>query len=326
MGHVKRLFPYLLALGLIGPNAPAPFRHFSEFFAGERAISRALELLHYEGTSFDVRYNCLHNLLVPAGFLIALTCTMTTYKRGIIWWAPPCSTWVFMSRHSTGRSIDPSGSAANLNVQAQNYLVRRLVYLLTVCIKRGVFFVVEQPRSSIMWSHFAFRRFIRRWDALLDWATNQQGAWSLDSRKDTILFGYAPHLKSDRMNRMMTAEERKWMADGHTTHTTHYYTGDDGVKRSRGTNRLKKTQAYGLSFGCAHALAYNEIAPPTNREAPNDLDPVNTDDDSTPPPSLVDSEDSCLNDLKYDDPEYFCGSAPVAGALAKEHDVQLGMS
>lgn len=37
------------------------------------------------------------------GFLTAIVTILRLAINGIAWFAPPCSTWVWMSRHSTGR-------------------------------------------------------------------------------------------------------------------------------------------------------------------------------------------------------------------------------
>ena len=150
------------------------------------------------------------------------------------WFAPPCSTWVWMSRSSTGRAVTVTGDPGNENVQAQNILVRRLVHILTLLIKRGVYFVIEQPKSSVMFKHPAVQRFKERYADKIEEAGLQMGHWTLENRKDTTLWGWAPHLSSDRINRKMTRQERAWMADGQKVETTHYWT-QNGKKRSRGT-------------------------------------------------------------------------------------------
>ncbi len=40
------------------------------------------------------------------GFLAAVATILRVHMNGLVWLAPPCSTWVWMSRHSTGRSED----------------------------------------------------------------------------------------------------------------------------------------------------------------------------------------------------------------------------
>ena len=319
MGHITRLLPFLIALGFFssgaGPSLVAKHGYL-EFFSGDESISKGMRLYGYSGLSFDLRRCVDHNFLIPCGFLAALSACMRVRRGGLVWWAPPCSSWVFMSRSSTGRAVSVEGNPFNEAVQAQNILVRRLVHLLTLLIKRGVYFIVEQPRSSIMWKHPVFKRFLRRWSGLIEDAHPQLGAFSLESRKDTILKGYAPHLSSKRLQRKMSRQQRRWMEDGHKTQTTIYWKEDGGVKRSRGTKKLKSTQAYPLGLGCANAGAFFELSPPESLQEPHDLHPSDTDSDDT------DSDDSCFADLSSGDAEYFAGHASVARSLCTEKAVQ----
>ena len=317
MGHIARLVPFLIALGCLTLGwDPSYAKHgFLEFFAGNESISKGMRLYGYSGLSFDLRRCADHNFLTPCGFLSALAACMMVRRGGLVWWAPPCSSWVFMSRSSTGRAKSVEGNPDNESVQAQNILVRRLVYLLTLLIKRGFYFVVEQPRSSIIWEHPVFKRFLRRWSLLIDDADPQLGSFSLDSRKDTKLRGTAPHLSSGRMRRKMSRQQRRWMDDGHRAKTTVYWK-ENGVKKSRGTSVLKSTQAYPVALGCANAGAFFELSPPQSLQQPHGLHPSDTDSDDT------DSDDSCFADLRSGDAEHFVGKEAVARSLGNEKAVQ----
>jgi len=234
MGHIARMMPFLLALSLVGPVVPPAVHEFMEHFAGDAAVSQGMRLVGFSGVTFDLRISRLHDLLTPVGLLATLTACMKLRRRALAWFAPPCSTWVWMSRSSTGRAVTVTGDPANENVQAQNILVRRLVHILTLLIKRGVYFIIEQPKSSVMFNHPAVKRFKERYEDRIEEADLQMGHWTLENRKDTTLWGWAPHLSSDRINRKMTRQERAWMADGQKVQTTHYWT-QNGKKRSRGT-------------------------------------------------------------------------------------------
>jgi hypothetical protein len=62
------------------------------------------------------------------------------------------------------------GNAYSEDIKAQNALVARLVYLLVLALKRGVLFIVEQPKSSVMWQHPRMQHFIEYMgDALFIW-------------------------------------------------------------------------------------------------------------------------------------------------------------
>ena len=80
---------------------------FVELFAGDAAVSKGLRLFGYSGLSFDMRYSELHNFLTPSGYLAALAAIMPIHVGGVVWMAPPCSTWVWVSRHSTKRARVP---------------------------------------------------------------------------------------------------------------------------------------------------------------------------------------------------------------------------
>ena len=194
MGHVKRLLPFLVALSLIHPASEIPpvYLDYFEQFGGDAAVSRGLRLLGYYGATFDLRICSFHDFLVPAGFLATLRACMRLRRRGLAWFAPPCSTWVWMSRSSTGRAERVTGNPENENVQAQNMLVRRLLHLLTMLIKRGCYFVIEQPGSSVMFNHPAVEKFKKRWERYISQAKLQMGHWTLESQKDTILWGWVP--------------------------------------------------------------------------------------------------------------------------------------
>ena len=93
------------------------------------------------------------------------------------------------------------------------------------------------------------------------------------------------------------------MRDGGHAKATAVHFEKDGCKRSRGSEHLKSTQAYPFGFGCSHALAFAETSSSSHTEMPPalELDPDDTDD------SDLSSDDSCLADIRANDPEMFLG-------------------
>ena len=85
----------------------APTLSFIEVFAGDRAVTKAMKLFKYNGRSFDGRISMLHNFMSPVGYLALLKSILEVHRFGIVWLAPPCSTWVWISRHSCGRPPAP---------------------------------------------------------------------------------------------------------------------------------------------------------------------------------------------------------------------------
>ena len=90
-----------------------------------------------------MRYHPLHDILAPLGFLTLLAAVYQIKEGGILFVAPPCSTWVWVSSSSTGRRKgNYNGNAdANFKLKSQNRLISRLCHLLWLCLKRCVHYL-----------------------------------------------------------------------------------------------------------------------------------------------------------------------------------------
>ncbi|MCP4241933.1 MAG: hypothetical protein GY772_15365 [bacterium] len=225
---------------------------FLEVFAGDAAITRGLQHLGYAGLALDARIDSAHDVLTPVGFAVLLKAAMEIRPRGLLWAAPPCSTWVWMSRHSSGRVGDRvAGNPNSAYVVSQNALVCRLLCILGICIQREVWFILEQPASSVMFEFAPVKRF-----AELHRVTRvklQLGAYCGDSRKDIVLWGTAPYLP--QVVRHLSPHDRERLQH-ERVHTTSVKTDCMGIKRVQGSASLKGTQSYPVIFGAAHALCF----------------------------------------------------------------------
>ena len=241
------------------PEAPARDQDFVELFAGEAAVSQGMRLLGHSGFTMDLRISLDHDLLSPAGFVMLLSCLARLRPGAVFWAAPPCSTWVFMSRHSTGRDRCVTGNTSSPYVLAQNALVCRLLVALRFCLARGVYFIVEQPHSTVMFEYPPFKRWLASAAAAgrVQRCHTQMGAFGLRAVKDTILLGTAPYLGG--LARRMGARERQALREDRMT-TAVVYRDSEGRRRCKGGKDLKATQAYPFRFGLAHALAYQTAA------------------------------------------------------------------
>ena len=252
MGYTKRL---LALLALLNAADMLQDRTYAEMFAGDEAWSSGMKLLGYKGISMDARKDADHDFLRPVGFLFALWSIMSLHRDGVFLAAPPCSTWVFMSRFSTGRHLDIMGNDSPY-IQAQNALVARLVYVLVLCIMRGVWWIVEQPGSSVLFMHPRWKWLVRHYGHLMKTVKLDMGVFNLRFIKDTVLVGTAPYLEN--MGRRLSRDDRLAVRDnGHRVATTTDFTDSTGRKRTNGNHeQLKPTQAYDMGFGCQHALEY----------------------------------------------------------------------
>ena len=74
--------------------------------------------------------------------------------NGLLFAAPVCSTWVFMSRGSTGRDLALAGHwKSSRSVMAANAMAARVASLCHFAASAGSHFVVEQPATTVMYSY-----------------------------------------------------------------------------------------------------------------------------------------------------------------------------
>ncbi len=229
---------------------------FVEAFAGQGAVSKGLKIQEFRGLSLDLRYDRRMNILTPLGFLLHLDAILRLKPNGIFWAAPPCATWVFFSHGSTGRHQSPQGTGGNWKVQSQNALVLRLLTLSSLARQRGAHFIWEQPSNSVLFSFAPIHTFeSERTDVFS--ITLQMGAFGLLCFKETRLWGTAPYMPA--LQCRMTKDARRALAKHPAkTETSQRYTDPEGNKKVKGGRELKRTQAYTLEFGNAHACAYHE--------------------------------------------------------------------
>ena len=136
---------------------------FLEFFAGEANLTRGMLEAGFRAKAFDVVYNEVadveHDLKVPQGFRywvlsLCFTCPGADQWHGIV-----CSSWVFMSRPQTKRSLNQHvpariwGDESRELVASGNDFAIKVTFMCSLGLLCRVNFIIEQPLSSIL-SHF----------------------------------------------------------------------------------------------------------------------------------------------------------------------------
>ena len=230
---------------------PPEVLHFGEVFAGEAAISKGMRALGFLGRSLDQSYHKSMDVLTPAGYLLWLNTALDVVPGGVFWRAPPCGTWVWMSRGTTKRHRQPEGDVLRAQVVAHNALVERLVLVLEILALRGVYWIIEQPTGTKMWEYPAVQACLQRQGAAE--VCLEQGAYGAQSVKPTTLMGTAPWLHE--MERKCTPGMRQELKESGAC-TTAKYTDKSGRKRCQGTPELKGTQAYPHGLGAQHARCF----------------------------------------------------------------------
>lgn len=94
---------------------------------------------------------------------------------------------------STGRTLlSPMGDRSRPSVRLGNLLTARTLILLLLCAAKGIWFVLEQPSSSLMEYHTLFQRFLKL--VPLRKLRMNMGDYGGGSLKPTLL--YSSHLVS----------------------------------------------------------------------------------------------------------------------------------
>ena len=123
-----------------------------EFFAGHGAVNRHVEELFKLPTlGYDILHGAEEDFNGSMGFATAMQWYRLVVYFGWNWFGTVCSTWVFMSMHSCGRSkTDWRGNTTHACVREGNRQVARTALLMTLSYAHGQGFILEQPGSSMM--------------------------------------------------------------------------------------------------------------------------------------------------------------------------------
>ena len=297
MGYTRRLNWFIAQIP--EANATLTMLTFFELFSGMRAWSRGMEMFDYLGQSADSKYqeftektvNC--DFLTPMGFLQVIASIMRMHVGSIFLAGIPCASWVFMTRWSTGRDVHILGHKHMAWVRAQNALVARVVYVLILCIKRGVFFIVEQPWSSIVWQHPRWQYLEKKYGHLLHYVETDMGIYTLELMKKTVLVGTAPYLPE--LGKVLTPAGRQAVLDNpNKKATAKLYVDSEGNTRTQGGPDLKGTEEYSIMFGARHALLYKSTLGSAAENQVPGMSLQDCDSDS----EIGDEPESCFEDFK----------------------------
>ena len=169
-----------------------------------------------------------------------------------------CSSWIFMSRGSTGRSEFNILGRPTGCVLSANQMVSRASLLFWLGHTLGHTVVIEQPASSLMALH-------PRLQTIIGFITVYKvktflGHFRAESPKPIMLLSNCAHIGGVNKYKL-----RNWLpASQNVTKTS---VGSDGVHRVSGDKGLKETQTYPDGFGRAVALFFQEHWAETGRKS-----------------------------------------------------------
>ena len=142
------VMPYLCAFGEQAADLQS-----LELFAGKKAISRATQKFGFQACALDKTYSSedIMDICTEKGFRHALQLDCRLMPGSTCWAAPVCSSWVWVSRSSSGRNARrPQGDTKISWVSQGNLQVKLTVTVLLVAFMRGAYVYIEQPCSSMM--------------------------------------------------------------------------------------------------------------------------------------------------------------------------------
>ena len=233
---------------------PVMDRNFSavEFFSGVATIASAfnscveLTTRGLTAKTYDIIDDATHqNLNTPAGLLTALWFASRICRGGLSHWATVCSTWIFMSRSSTGRSSQNIwGRLSSERCAEANAQVARMVAILMLIEALNAVWIVEQPMTSLM-HEVPYFRYLPKFSKMVKVHT-WMGAYGGRTRKATYLLSGSQFTK--RLKRKLPATFRA--RDNDRTSIQHT-SGSDSRKAVSGGPGLKETQAYPVAYGSA---------------------------------------------------------------------------
>ena len=145
-----------------------------EAFSGKGELSSAFSQHVGAWEKFEIMDNAKHNLLLQSGFEILVGLMLRIGKGGLLWMGTPCKSWVIMSRSYTQRSLArPEGPPPHLcktpkqakYLQEHNTLADRTALLAQLAYALHIYYVVEQPQSSILFRYQPIAKVLKETSA-----------------------------------------------------------------------------------------------------------------------------------------------------------------
>lgn len=169
--------------------------NLSAAFCGQCASYDILQ----DGTAQDV----LH----PLGLRHYLHILAYTSKYGLHWFAPPCCSWVFLTRVKSCRSRSaPQGATSDPWVVTHNAIATWVANAIFTAAATDIYFVIENPRGSLIFEFEPLKTALAQLGAKS--VTVNLGDWGAPSLKPITLFGTAPWLQQ-----LLVLSERRKSAE-----------------------------------------------------------------------------------------------------------------
>ena len=215
-----------------------------ELFAGEAEVSKSCEACDLKVVAVDALHGTAEaNLQTLRGVRYAISMILRLKAGALLWLAPPCSGWVFLSSscHKRNSSNDYRGNRRNPGVAADNSLAHVVAALCRLASWWGITFILEQPADSVLFNFGCVKKALNMCGAIFTRTFAQAFDPSFPIRKPFRLAATAVWASSLRRNKPWTSTV------GHGCYTV------DSDGRVSGHRSLSETAAYPHEFGQAAA-------------------------------------------------------------------------
>ena len=226
---------------------------FIEWFAGIGNIHAAMELAGYASVKCDIDFDReAHDVICKEGMLHSCQLVRRLRRGGLETLGTVCSSWVFMSRSSTGRyEFAPLGVLPrSAVVEGANRMVAFMSLIMLWSTALSCSFILEQPATSIMYLHPRMQQVAAWFGDSWSEVRTYMGAFGAPTPKPTILYSGHRYVKS--LARTLTKEQKKGLDPD-----VEMSTRDEMTGAVTGGKDLKKSQAYPVEYGQAVQAAFS---------------------------------------------------------------------
>ena len=269
----------------MAPASSASRSDAAELFSGVGRVASAFNFNGHVGAQFDYeRHPVYENILRPEGLLTCLRIIRDIKAQGLCHYATVCSSWIYLSRASTGRSSAfPEGDSRIRVTRSANCMAARVALLMILTYIFGVKVLHEQPLSSLMSAskYFEWLRNVLRSILGGDWfeCVTWMGAYGHELQKPTQLLSTDSMVYA--MKRSLTPEQR---ARCDASEGCHHLPCLDGSMRRRvigAPKGLKASQEYPVAYGETVFQEWKKVRynRPATIEIEDDMDVSSGDED-----------------------------------------------
>lgn len=166
----------------------------ASIFDGSGNLAHAFHQHALPCAAYDIiRDAKFEDVLRPEGVANYIRILRQSCPGSVHWFAPPCSSWGFLSRSKSGRSVQhPEGHLNDPWVRTHNAIACFVAEAVEAAASRDIFIVLENPRASLLFAFEPMKNALAKVGARA--VTLNLGDFGADSQKPITLCGTAPWL------------------------------------------------------------------------------------------------------------------------------------